>query len=294
MELRTLRYFVTVAQQGTMTGAAEKLFVTQPALSRQIADLERELGAPLFARKGKRITLTEDGELFYHRAVEIIEKADEAKAAFGSAGQAVEGDVFIGIGESANMRQVFRIARNLSFQHPKITFHFTTGDSTDLRHKLLSGHFDYIVAYERGNINQNLAYRRLAATNRIVLYVRPDHPLAQKSIATIEDLTSGRIVTGRQFLNAVETRNWLGSLADELDVSATYNLPFNGMLMVEEGLADFMLNYDELIPANATSLKRLELDVAPESSEFLVWQQDRKFSRAARLFKDTLLDSIGA
>ena len=290
MELRTLRYFVTVAQQGTMTGAAEKLYVSQPALSRQIADLETELGCALFTRKGKRISLTEDGELFYHKAYQIVEMADAAKRSFSDAIHHLEGDIFVGIGESPNVSRIFRVAAEISRSHPKIIFHFTTGTTSDLRHGLVSGRLDYMVAYGQGSVSQGLVSRRLPTTNQVVLYVRKDHPLAAKTLVTPQDLTSGRIVVAREFFGSDDVRAWLGDVADRLDVAATYNLPFNGVAMVEEGLGDFMLNFDGLVPVSNTALKRIEFEAAPESAEFLVWQGDRKFTRAALLFKDWLFE----
>ncbi|MBQ3386084.1 MAG: LysR family transcriptional regulator [Eggerthellaceae bacterium] len=293
MELRTLRYFVTIAQQGTMTGAAEKLYVSQPALSRQVADLEAELGCSLFTRRGKRISLTEDGELFYHKAYQIVEMADAAKRAFSDTAHHIEGDVFVGIGESPNVRGIFRVATELSRNHPGITFHFTTGTTADLRYALISGRLDYMVAYGRGDVSQGLESRRLPTVNQVVLYVRSDHQLAAKTIATPQDLLSGRIVVAREFFGSDAAKSWLGDVADRLDVAATYNLPFNGVAMVEAGLGDFMLNFDGLVPTSNTSLKRIELESAPESAEFLVWLGDRKFTRAALLFKERLFAEAG-
>lgn len=294
MELRTLRYFVAIARQGSMTSAAQELFVSQPALSRQMSDLEAELGCSLFLRRGKRISLTEDGERFYPKAVEIIRMADGAKKFMSGCAEEIAGDVRIGIGESANLRNVFRIADETSRLHPKVRFDFTTGNSVDLRHKLVNGYFDYIFAYESGGFDQGLCSVRLKTTNRVALYVRRDHPLSQKDAATVEDLATGRIVASRQFMGSEEVRSWLGPVVDRLNVVATYNLPANAMLMVEEGLGDYLINYDDLVREEGTTLKRLELIDAPVSGEFLVWREDRKFSRAALLFKDSILDELAS
>ena len=100
MELRVLRYFLAVAREGSMTGASRTLHVTQPTLSRQLQDLEDELGRQLFIRGSHSLTLTAEGMLLRKRAEEILEMVHKTESEFSSMGETIAGDIYIGGGET--------------------------------------------------------------------------------------------------------------------------------------------------------------------------------------------------
>ena len=148
MELRTLRYFLALAQEGTISNAAKALHVTQPTLSRQLADLERGFGKRLFERGAKRVVLTEDGQRLREYAESIVELADKAEAELSQPERAVAGDVYIGCGESDVMRLVLRAMKRVRERWPGIKFHLFSGTSADLEDRFAGGLFDFMVEFE--------------------------------------------------------------------------------------------------------------------------------------------------
>ncbi|MEC4271811.1 LysR family transcriptional regulator [Adlercreutzia sp. R25] len=296
MELRQLRYFVAIAREGSITNAAAKLYITQPTLSRQMSELEQEIGTQLLIRSKKRLALTADGESFFRHATRILDMADEAVAQFAESTSAIEGDVFIGCGESKNLRLVFRIIADIAENHPGIRVHITTGNAMDLLHQLNNGYFDFVFQYERLYEGRNECDSlELTTKNRLVCIVRKDHPLSQKAELSPVDLTTGRLAASRQAMNSSVLRAWGDDMLQQLNVTATYNLPFNGVAMVEAGLADLMLNYEGLYtPSPESPAVVIPLVDAPEGSEFLVWRKDKRFSRAAQYVFDHLLDELRA
>ena len=109
MELRVLRYFLAVAKEGTVSGAADFLHLSQPSLSRQLMGLEKELGKTLFLRGGRRIVLTEEGMLLRRRAEEILGLVEKTESEFLDAHGHIGGDVHIGGGESCAIQKIPKI-----------------------------------------------------------------------------------------------------------------------------------------------------------------------------------------
>ena len=148
VELRTLRYFLALAQEGTVSNAAKALHVTQPTLSRQLADLEKGFGKQLFERGAKRIVLTDEGVRLREYAEAIVELADKAEAELAQPERAVAGDVYIGCGESDAMRIILRAAKRARDEHPGVHFHLFSGTSADLMDRFNEGLFDFMVEFE--------------------------------------------------------------------------------------------------------------------------------------------------
>ena len=143
MELRVLRYFLGVAREGSMTGAAKTLHVTQPTLSRQLQDLEEELGQQLFIRGSHSLTLTPEGVLLRKRAEEILEMVQKTESEFSSMGNTVAGDVHIGGGETEAMRQIASLIREIQEDYPETRFHIFSGNAEDVTERLDKGILDF-------------------------------------------------------------------------------------------------------------------------------------------------------
>ena len=144
MDVRVLRYFLAVCEEGSMSRAAEVLHVTQPALSRQIADLERELDCTLLMRESRGVAPTEGGLYLRRRAEEIISLVDQTKAEFIK-DEMVEGDVYIGAGESDGMRVVAERIKKFREAYPQVCFHLHSGNSVDVIERLERGLDDFAV-----------------------------------------------------------------------------------------------------------------------------------------------------
>ena len=152
MELRVLRYFLAVAREGSVTGAANFLHVTQPTLSRQIRDLEEELGQKLFTRGSHNMTLTAEGMILRKRAEEIISMVDKTEAEFNSMENVIGGDIYIGGGETEAIRLVAEIAQDIRKDYPSIHYHLYSGNSEDVTERLDKGLLDFGILIQPADI----------------------------------------------------------------------------------------------------------------------------------------------
>lgn len=154
IELRDLRYFLAVAQQESITKAAEYLFIAQPSLSRRMQKLESELNRLLFVRGSRKVTLTQAGELLKKRAEEMLQLYEKTQAELLADGESLSGDVYIGGGESCGVRIVARAAKQIQSKHPEVKFHFFSGDTHDVKDKLDKGLIDFGVFVEPSDLTE--------------------------------------------------------------------------------------------------------------------------------------------
>nr|WP_270299550.1 LysR family transcriptional regulator [Eggerthella sinensis] len=210
MELRTLRYFLALAQEGTISNAAKALHVTQPTLSRQLADLEKGFGKRLFERGSKRIVLTDDGMRLREYAESIVELADKAEAELAQSTQSVGGDVYVGCGESDAMRLVLRAAHEVRQRYPGVHFHLFSGTSADLADRFDGGLFDFMVEFELVG-RPDCRALTLPAVDTWGVLMRTDHPLASREAVRVEDLAGLPLICSRQGVKSGKMREWAGA-----------------------------------------------------------------------------------
>ena len=139
MEIRVLRYFLETAREGNMTRAAERLFISQPTMSKQLKELENELGTKLFIRSNYSIKLTEAGMLLRDRAEDILSLVDKTEAEFKSLEEANSGDIFVGAPESEAMSLFAEAVCSLRKKHPRIRCNIYSGNLTDVCERLDKG-----------------------------------------------------------------------------------------------------------------------------------------------------------
>ena len=287
MDIRVLRYFLAVTREGTISGEADSLHVTQPTLSRQLMELEEELGTTLFTRGKRRISLTEEGLFLHKRAQEIVSLVERTEAAFAAAGEEVSGDVYIGGGETEGMRVIARAIHQVRQEHPHIAFHLFSGNAEDVRERLDRGSVDFGLFIEPADLS---AYDFMPLPTRDTwgVLLRKDHPLAAQAAIDADDLASLPLIVSRQGLVENEFSGWMGNKFRQLSRVATYNLLYNAALMVEEGVGcalclegivhtgeDGPLCFRPLRPAMDVGLK-------------LAWKKQQCFTRAAEIFLDRL------
>lgn len=293
MELRELRYFLAVAQAGTISRAAESLNVTQPTLSRQLAELESRLGKTLFLRGKRRITLTDEGLFLHRRAQEILALVEKTEAAFADAGRSIAGDVFIGGGETEAMRLAARAACRLRRRHPHIVFHIFSGNAQAVGERLSRGLADFGVFIEPVDLSE-YDFLRLPHKDTWGLLMRADCPLAGREVITPDDLPGLPLLCSRQAQVGNELAGWMGDRRDALNIVATYNLLYNAALMVEEGLG-CALCLDKIVAASSPSLLRFRpLDPPLEVGLAVAWKKSQVFSPAAAAFLAALRKEIAA
>lgn len=132
MEFRVLRYFLEVAREGNITRAAEVLHISQPTLSKQLKDLEGELGEKLFVRSNYSIKLTEEGMLLRRRAEDIVDMVDKTAAEFKALGEIAGGDIRVVCAASDGIKYQAHCMKSLQEQYPRIRLHLYSGNTEDV------------------------------------------------------------------------------------------------------------------------------------------------------------------
>ena len=291
MELRVLNYFLTVAREGGLTGASEVLHVTQPTMSRQIQELEEELGQKLFIRTTRSMVLTPEGMLLRKRAEEILEMAERTKSEFSAMGNTVEGDVLIGSGETFALKQITDLMAQIREEYPGIHFQIYSGNAEEVAERLEKGLLDFGVFVEPADISRYNSIR-LPVLDTWGLILRKDHPLAQKEHITREDLGDVPLIMSRQEMAAQKAGNnyldWFGGSYELLNVVAGYNLMYNGALMVRSGLG-CAVGLDRIVNTTETSdLCFRPFDPPLEAGIVVVWKKYQVFSKAAEILLEKM------
>lgn len=287
MELRVLRYFLAVAREETISGAAKYLHLSQPSLSRQLMDLEKEIGKPLFVRGNRRITLTEEGELMRKRAAEIIMLVEKTESELMDTRELISGDIYIGGGETHAMGLVARAAKELRDTYPDIHFHLYSGNADDVTERLDKGLLDFGLLIEPFN-RKKYDFINLPVKDSWGVLMPKDSPLAQKEAISPEELWDKPLIISRQSMVLYELPSWLGKDLEELNIAATYNLIFNASLMVAEGVG-YALCLDKLVNIYENSpLCFRPLTPAREVGIDIVWKKYQVFSKAAEKFLEKM------
>lgn len=290
MELRVLKYFIEIAREENITAAAEKLHVSQPTLSKQISDLEKELGKQLFLRGKRKTTLTDDGRFLFRRAQEIVDLADKTTTAFSKSEDIVTGDIAIGCGETEKMSLVIDVISEMTKKHPDIHFHLFSGNDEDVSERLDKGLIDFGLFVGRTNLDK-YDYIKLPVSDVWGLLMRKDCPFSQKQTVKPEDIKTVPILCSRQALHSNELSGWLGYDFSRLKILSTHNLIYNASLMVKAGLG-CALSIENLINTDGTDLTFRRLDPVMKADLFFAWKKYQVFSKASELFLDLLQESI--
>ncbi len=283
MDVRVLRYFLTVAREASFSRAADALYMSQPTLSRQIRDLEEELGTTLFVRTNRNVTLTRDGMRLRRRAQEIVELMDRTREEFENLDEDISGDVCIGSGETHAMRALARVAIDVRQEHPGVRYHLFSGNADDVTERLDRGLLDFGVVIDPADLHK-YDFLRIPGSDSWGLLMPADHPLAAKEAVTPGDLDGVPLLVSRQSMVAGDLARWLGGDFDRLEIAATYNLVFNAAIMVEQGMG-CALTLDHLVGSmDVGGLCFRPLAPKVESGLNLVWKKYQVFSPAAEAF----------
>lgn len=295
MKLKVLKYFLAVAREGNITKAADFLHVTQPTLSRQLMDLEKELGQKLFVRRYHNISLTPEGMLLRKRAEEIMEMVYKTEAEFNSMGTNISGDVYIGGAETDAIRLIAKIIKETREEYPDIHFHIYSGNANDVGERVDKGMLDFGILIQPADISK-YDYINLPAKDVWGVVMRKDSHLAKKKSIVLKDLLELPLICSRQaVLNSSEKSEypqWFGKHFNKLKVVATYNLIYNAALMVDGGIG-YAIGLDKLI--NITQHSNLcfrPLSPKLESGLNIVWKKYQVFSTAAEIFLEKMQDEF--
>ena len=279
MEVRVLRYFIEVVQERNISNAAKRLHISQPTLSRQLMDLEKELGITLFERGHRQIKLTQEGYYLYERAQEITGLVDKTETDLQSQ-KIISGTLDIGAGESTAIHPVMTVIGDIIKKYPDVKINLVSGDSDQIYQRLNNGTLDFGIIMGPEKL---LDYHsiRLPQKNIWGILVRKDHPIAEKEKITPEDLKGVPIITSAQSKEQDVFRVWAGSLIDQ------YNFIFNARLLAETG-ACLALTYKNLINITGTGLVFRPLTPTVTDQNNLIWNKNRQLSNVAQFFLNRL------
>ena len=271
------------AQAENITRAADLLHVTQPTLSRQIMDLERELGVALMLRGKNGLTLTDDGVFFRQRAQEIVELADRLEKNFAERQGSVAGMVVIGASEVGGSQTLAKLIREFSEKYPAVQFTLYNETADNIKDRLDKGLVDIGLLLEPIDVTK-YDYVRLAQQDTWGLLVRDDHPLAKKASLTAEDVASCPLLLPLRENIRAEILHWLGREEKELRIPLFYTLLSNAALMVAEGLGCAFCMDGALAIRSDPRLRFLPLEPRRMTHSVLAWKKNHLFSPAPSLF----------
>ena len=291
MEIRVLKYFLTVAREGSITGAANYLHLTQPTLSRQLQDLEKELGQKLLIRTNHNVSLTPEGMILRKRAEEILDMVEKTENEFSSMQHEIAGEIYIGSGETDAINDVASLIKEIREIHPGIIFHMYSGILEDVVQKIDSGLLDFGIVMQPADLSKynviNLPKKDLWG-----IVMRKDSELAKKEFVTFADMENIPLILSRKVFRKPLVDNefykWFDEKKDKLNIAATHTLFYNAAIMVEQGVG-YLFTLNNLVNTSKnTNLCFRPLKPTMYSNWGLIWKKYQVFSPAAKFFLEKL------
>lgn len=282
MELRVLRYFLMTAREENITKAAQLLHITQPTLSRQLMQLEEELGTKLFQRGKHNIRLTEDGMLLKKRAQDIVALADRTEKEFTDRQESLAGEIIFGCAETRSVSDLSDIIASFQKSYPLVQYEMYTANADDIKDHLDRGLVDIGLMTDPVDISR-YHFIRLPRREQWGVLVRKDSELAKKDRVSPEDLLDIPLLTVKRTLVKNELASWFGKYYDQLQIVGRYNLLNNAAIMVEKGIGTALCFYIDNYYEN---LKFIPLFPYLRTGGVLVWSKDHVLSATAQAFLD--------
>ena len=291
IETRLLQYFLAIAEEQSITRAADYLHITQPTLSKQMMDLEASLGKQLLIRGKKKVTLTEDGAYLRSRAQEIISLMEKTEASFRESEQVITGDVYIGCGEHRSTYPIMQMINSIQEGYPDIRFNFFSGNADAITERLDKGLLDMGFLLEP-EINPRYDYQKLPLYETWGVLMRKDSEFARRDSITFNELSTLPLIMPSQTSNSNRITTFFEDTLSSPHMVASYNLIYNAGLMVEAGMG-YALCIDDLInTAGNHPLTFVPLSPTLKSNVYLFTKKYQVFSKATKLFLDRLQDEI--
>lgn len=281
IELRVLRYFLTVAREGTISKAADILHITQPTLSRQLTQMESDLGVELFRHQGRRLLLTSEGMLLRRRAEEIFELVDKTEQELLEQEEQLEGTVVVGHGEYRAMDDLADCMADFSKRYPHVRFLLFSATGDVIKGRMDRGLIDVGLVTEPIDV-ENYDYIQINGVERSGVFMRADDPLAQKEFITPEDLAGKPLMLPNRYQS--QYRNWMGPWFEEKNIRYLGTLPTMGAILASKGLA-YMIAVEDCLPfCDPAKLVMRPLEGNMHNRCLLAWKRGQPFSRAAEKF----------
>ncbi|WP_086444570.1 LysR family transcriptional regulator [Candidatus Enterococcus lemimoniae] len=281
MELRVLTYFLTVAREKTISKAAEVLHLSQPTLSKQLKELEEELGVTLFTRGNRFITLTEDGIYLMNRGKEILSLVDSTMTNL-TKNEVISGQITIGGGETQAFEFLSHILYELRDNYPEINIHLYSGNADDVLEKIDKGLLDFGLVIDPVE-KQKYEYIRLPLIDSWGILVNNSHPLAKKKTVQPKDIQRMPLLISNQSFVDNQLSEWFGGNIEHLNVIGTYNLLYNASLLAKENIAS-VLCIDGIVNTTNTTLIFIPFSPPLTANISIVWKKGQIFSSASKEF----------
>ena len=290
MEIRVLRYFIQIAREGNMSRAAEILHISQPTLSKQMADLETELGKKLFTRTRGGITLTDEGMLLRKRSEDILDMVDKTTNEFLALDNITGGDVHIGCAESYQIKYLARMIKQVKKKYPNLRYHLSSGNTEQVSERLNKGLLDFAVIVQPPDLSK-YNYLVIPESDHWGVLMRKDSPLAKKEFIVFEDLLGLSLICSDQSMKE-DIPRWCGERVDQLNFTGTVNLFYNGSVFVKEGLG-YMLTFDHLADTGSDSdLCFRPLEPLLETRMYVIWKKYQIFTPIAEKLIEELKNHL--
>lgn len=271
MELRTLEYFMAIQREGNMLKAAKAIHLTQPTLSRQIKDLENELGITLIERSGRNTKLTEEGELFSERVENILELVNRAKKEVLLNSDDIKGEINIGAAEDSSIKNFFYLLQKLQMDYNNIVFNISSGDQDDVYRDLDSGIIDFGIVF--GNVdNRKYNSKKIITNTKWGVLFKEDKKYSKMKSISIKELSTLPLIVSRQIskYHLFDIKNF--------NIVATYNLLYNAKLMAEIGMG-YVLCLSNIINTAGTNLCFIPLSSQTKFNLNIIWKKQSIYSK---------------
>ena len=292
MEIRVLRYFLTVVREQSITKAADVLHITQPTLSRQLAQMENEIGVRLFERGNRKITLTNEGLLLRRRAEEILLLVDKTEKELIEQDEQVEGKITIGCGEIGAVQLLPDLFESFHEKYPLVTFDIYSATADHVKEQMDRGLVDVGLLLEPIDI-ERYDFIRLDYKERWVVVMRPDCSLAEKEYVTAKDLSKLPLIMPRRLKVQSELSGWFGEYYNGLNVLFTSNLNTNAAVMVSRGLG-YSIAIEGIMPFwDQSKITYRPLYPSLTATSVLAWKRGQPFSLAATKFIEHIKCFLG-
>lgn len=280
MELRTLKYFLIVAREENITKAAALLHVTQPTLSRQLMQLEEELGVKLFKRSNHSIILTDEGMLLRRRAQELVALADKTQREFSHEGEQLGGEIAIGSGELHSVDFLSDLLAAFQKEHPLVRYEIYSGNADSIKERIEKGLLDLGLLLEPVDIGK-YEFARMPIREQWSVLTRKDGPLSAKETVTPQDLAGIPLLMTARTLVQNELANWFGEHYDRLTITATFNLVYNAAILVKNGMGTAIcLKLDSEFP----DLRFIPFSPSLTAGSVLAWKKNQTLSPTTAAF----------
>lgn len=270
-----------IAREGTISRAAAALHVSQPSLSRQMQELERDLGVRLFDRGSRHVTLTESGIRLRRRAEEIVDLVGRTEDEFRLTADTLAGEVRIGGGETPAMDLLAEVISLFVETYPLVRFSLFSGNAENVSERLDSGRVDFGVFIGHVDLSR-YEFLQLPANDRWGAFIREDDPLAALDRVTPSDLANRSLILSEQASR--EMGAWFHRDLEDLDVVATYNLLYNAALLARRGIGVVISLEGIVDTSEGSGLAFRPLEPAISADVFIAWKRYQSFSPAAEAF----------